>query len=198
MPTAAEPTARPAAKHTARPAPSPRWTPDAVLSRALVTDDDAKEALSWWACLLVCAVSKRHPPLRAPTLQDSALAVAAAPAAMLLTPYQARQLGFRRDETQQAFSPGPLVNASATPFSQEYVYSLRLLASKSDRTFRKACRRAEAAMSVPVEMMVVATREPVWMVLVGVGEPEILQTLSFNVFRFNAGAAGAAGGVVHV
>ena len=139
------PVARSAAS---RPSPSPRWASDASLSRAIVTDDELAEAHSWWACLLVCRAHQRSLPLAAATLEAVAPAVEAAIGPMLLTPRQAWRLGARVDEIDEACpSAGPLTGSKPTPFSLEYVYGAAALAGRSDRVFRKACRKVETALA---------------------------------------------------
>jgi len=128
--------------------PSPRWASNASLSRAIVADDELAEAHSWWACLLVCRAHQRSPPLAAATLEAVALAVEAAIGPVLLTPRQAWRLGARVDEIDEACpSAGPLTGSKPTPFSREYVYEAAALTGRSDRVFRKACRRVETALA---------------------------------------------------
>ena len=129
--------------------PSPRWASDASLSRAIVAEDElAEEAHSWWACLMVCRAHQRSPPLAAATLEAVAPAVEAATGPVLLTPRQAWRLGARVDEIDEACpTAGPLTGSTPTPFSLEYVYPMAALAGRSDRVFRKACRRAETALA---------------------------------------------------
>ena len=129
--------------------PSPRWASDASLSRAIVAEDElAEEAHSWWACLMVCRAHQRSPPLAAATLEAVAPAVEAASGPVLLTPRQAWRLGARVDEIDEACpTAGPLTGSTPTPFSLEYVYPMAALAGRSDRVFRKACRRAETALA---------------------------------------------------
>jgi len=129
--------------------PSPRWASDASLSRAIVAEDElAEEAHSWWACLMVCGAHQRSPPLAAATLEAVAPAVEAATGPVLLTPRQAWRLGARIDEIDEACpTAGPLTGLKPTPFSLEYVYPMAALAGRSDRVFRKACRRAETALA---------------------------------------------------
>ena len=129
--------------------PSPRWASDAALSRAIVAEDElAEEANSWWACLMVCRAHQRSPPLAAATLEAVAPAVEAASGPVLLTPRQAWRLGARIDEIDEACpTAGPLTGSKPTPFSLEYVYPMAALAGRSDRVFRKACRRAETALA---------------------------------------------------
>lgn len=109
---------------------SPRFAQGAELSRALVTAD-TEEAHSWWACSLVASAHGRPPPLEADTLEEASPAVAASVGAALLTPHQARRLGAR----------------TGAPFSAEYTYLLAALADCTDRTFKKACRKADAALA---------------------------------------------------
>ena len=55
-----------------------------------------------------------------------------------------------RDSSASWAGPAPLAiygRASVAQFSREYVYDLSALASRADRTFRKACRRAETALA---------------------------------------------------
>jgi hypothetical protein len=126
--------------------PSPRWASDASLSRAIVTEDEL--AHSWWACLLVCRAHQRLPPLAAATLEAVAPAVEAAIGPVLLTPRQAWRLGARVDEIDEACpSAGPLTGSKPTPFSLEYVYKVSALTGRSDRAFRKACRKVETALA---------------------------------------------------
>ena len=129
--------------------PSPRWASDAALSRAIVAEDElVEEAHSWWACLMVCRAHQRSPPLAAATLEAVAPAVEAASGPVLLTPRQAWRLGARVDEIDEACpTAGPLTGSTPTPFSLEYVYPMAALAGRSDRVFRKACRRAETALA---------------------------------------------------
>ena len=126
--------------------PSPRWASDASLSRAIVTEDEL--AHSWWACPLVCRAHQRLPPLAAATLEAVAPAVEAAIGPVLLTPRQAWRLGARVDEIDEACpSAGPLTGSKPTPFSLEYLYEVAALAGRSDRAFRKACRKVETALA---------------------------------------------------
>ena len=127
--------------------PSPRFSSDASLSRAIVAEN-AEEAHSWWACLMVCRAHQRSPPLAAATLEAVAPAVEAATGPVLLTPRQAWRLGARVDEIDEACpTAGPLTGSKPTPFSLEYVYGMAALTGRSDRVFRKACRRAETALA---------------------------------------------------
>ena len=146
-------------------APSPRWAADAPLSRALVTFDDADAAgpSAWWACSIVCAGHQRKPPLDAPTVGSAAGAIEASDSPTLLTPTQLEMLRRHESVVYTARGVAPTTpscsdgRASVAQFSCEYVYNLSALASRADRTFRKACRRAEAALaerSLHVEVLV--------------------------------------------
>ena len=144
--------------------PSPRWASDASLSRAVVADDDL-EAHSWWACMLVCRAHQRSPPLAGATLEAVASAVEAAVGPVLLTPRQAWRFGTRVDEVDETCAcpsadplAGVLAGSRPTPFSREYVYAATAVAGRTDRVFRKACRRAEAALAahaLPLTVQVV-------------------------------------------
>ena len=75
-------------------------------------------------------------------------AVEAAIGPVLLTPRQAWRLGARVDEIDEACpSAGPLTGSKPTPFSLEYVYKVSALTGRSDRAFRKACRKVETALA---------------------------------------------------
>ena len=136
-------------------APSPRWAADAPLSRALITSDDADAAgpSAWWACETVCAGHQRRPPLNAPTVGSAAGAIEASDGPTLLTPTQLELLRRHQSVVYTARGVAPATpscsdgRASVAQFSREYVYGLSALASRTDRTFRKACRRAEAALT---------------------------------------------------
>ena len=136
-------------------APSPRWAADAPLSRALITSDDADAAgpSAWWACETVCAGHQRRPPLNAPTVGSAAGAIEASDGPTLLTPTQLELLRSHQSVVYTARGVAPATpscsdgRASVAQFSREYVYGLSALASRTDRTFRKACRRAEAALT---------------------------------------------------
>ena len=136
-------------------APSPRWAADAPLSRALVTSEDADAAgpSAWWACSVVCAGHQRRPPLDAPTVGSAAGAIEASDSPTLLTPTQLELLRSHQSVVYTARGVAPTTpscsdgRASVAQFSREYVYDLSALASRADRTFRKACRRAETALA---------------------------------------------------
>jgi len=127
------------------------WSADASLSQAVVVDNETAEAQTWWACLLVCKAHQRSPPLTAATLEAVTPAVKAAVGPVLLTPHQAWRFGARVDEVNETCaccpSAGPLTGSRPTPFSREYVYAAAALVERSDRVFRKACRRTEAALA---------------------------------------------------
>ena len=145
-------------------APSPRWAADAPLSRALVTSEDADAAgpSAWWACTIVCTGHQRRPPLNAPIVGAAAGAIEASDGPTLLTPTQLEMLRRHQSVVYTARGVAPTSpscsdgRASVAQFSREYVYDLSALASRADRTFRKACRRAEAALqerSLHVKML---------------------------------------------
>jgi len=135
--------------------PSPRWAADAPLSRALVTSEDADAAgpSAWWACEVVCTGHQRRPPLNAPIVGAAAGAIEASDGPTLLTPTQLELLRRHQSVVYTARGVAPATpscsdgRASVAQFSREYVYGLSALASRTDRTFRKACRRAEAALT---------------------------------------------------
>ena len=118
-----------------------------------MTEDDACESHSWWACTLVCNAHKREPPFTALDLKSAALTLTNQGGHVLVTPCQAKKLGVRLPQPQDSTIGGveegcrPLSDVQATPFSQEYIYERRALACCEDRTFRKACRRADDAAS---------------------------------------------------
>eukprot|EP00908_Phaeocystis_cordata_P026941 Transcript_9478.p1 GENE.Transcript_9478~~Transcript_9478.p1 ORF type:complete len:441 (-),score=113.41 Transcript_9478:67-1389(-) len=137
--------------------PSPRFSSDAARSCTLVTDDGQAEAHSWWACLLVCSAHQRRPPLAAATVEAAAPAVEVADGPVLLTPRQAWRLGATVAELGGATAPpppaGPLTASVPAPYSREYVYDAAALAGRADRNFRKACRKAEAALAARALMV---------------------------------------------
>jgi hypothetical protein len=116
-----------------------------AFSRALVlTDEESEsEAHSWWTCTTVCGAFKRPPPIVASDFTQAEQALSSALGAVLLTTQQAEQLGV-------SVQDDPTVNGDeerqATLFSREFIYTLAALKDLTDRVFRKACQRAQAAL----------------------------------------------------
>ena len=113
-----------------------------AMPRAVVIDDD-DGAHAWWTSSIVASALKREPPLALSTLQLAAACTSpydcdAEP--LLLTANPATWCGVHVGELD-----GQAANM-ASPFSTEYVYHLADIAKRTDRTFRKACVRADAVV----------------------------------------------------
>ena len=121
-----------------------------------MTEEDAEEAHLWWSASLVCAAMKRPPPLAVANFHGAAMEIAAAGSGLplMVTPYQARKLGvllpdglaYLQASDSDDYTSSLLAGARTEPLWSEYVYRLQALAACEDRTFRKACRRAQAQL----------------------------------------------------
>jgi len=112
-------------------------------ARPLVVTDEAadEEAVSWWACSVAARAMGSTPPLVVGSFEHAAASIAATGEPVLLTPQQAQRLGIIGELS-------PLgADVTVRHFAHEYVYGCSALASRADRSFRKACRRAESAMA---------------------------------------------------